>query len=363
MNDVEELKRFAAIHARAQHLRDYPQVLARIHTDDQDTPGSWVREWRRSGEALERDGRLLEACRYYNMARFPFVDGPARQEAQELCVRTFERWRERDEPGIQRLDVELPEGRIRCWADGLSAQHPRPLALIMGGIVSTKEHYGQVLVSLRKLGMASIATEMPGIGENTLNYTADRWTMFPALLDAVGDRARVAETYALTFSFSGHLALRWAGHDPRVRGIVAAGTPISEFFTDRDWQRRLPRITTDTLAHLTGMKFDDLRECLPAWRLTAPELAAVDVPVHYLASRRDEIIPVGELDYLRRHVRRLRVAENDDVHASPRHVAETRFWIALSVLQMRGGHAVQRAVLGTIWGALRARGRLSRRAP
>lgn len=358
VNDVDELKRFAFVHARAQNIRSYRDVLTRIKTDDEGSPGSWVFEWQRAAQELEREGRLLQACRCYNMARFPFVDGAARHLALARCISTFDRWRGQRQPGIQRLDVDLPRGRVRCWADGLSTAQRRPVLLIMGGIVSIKEQWAQGLVPLRRLGMASIAIEMPGVGENTLPYDADSWQMLSAVLDAVADRAKVSETYALAASFSGHMALRCAHRDSRIRGVVTVGAPVSEFFTDRAWQRGLPRITADTLANLTGMSFDQLAYSLPSWRLTEQELAALGIPVCYLASRRDEIIPARDVGYLKRHLPHLHLVENDDVHASPRHRAEVRLWTVLSVLRVREIHNAQRAVIGATWHVLRARGRL-----
>ena len=77
-NDVAELKEYVLAHASAQNL-SADHVLSRITTDG-DGPGSWTREWVRAGETLERDGDLLAAATHYNLARFPYVDGPARAE-------------------------------------------------------------------------------------------------------------------------------------------------------------------------------------------------------------------------------------------------------------------------------------------
>jgi pimeloyl-ACP methyl ester carboxylesterase len=362
MNDVDELKQFAFVHARAQYIRGYRDVLTQIRTDDGDAPGSWVYEWQRAAEMLERKGQLLQACRYYNMARFPYPDGAPRRHALARCVHAFDRWRQQRQSGIERVAVDLPEGQVRCWADGLSTTARRPVLLIMGGIVSIKEQWAQGLVPMRRLGMASIATEMPGVGENTLRYGIDSWRMLSSVLDAVADRANVAETYALASSFSGHLALRCALHDPRIRGVASVGAPISDFFTDQSWQRKLPRITLDTLAHLTGMAFDDLVCQLPYWRLTDQDLAALEIPVCYLASRQDEIIPDGEVDNLRRNVAGLHLVEYNDVHASPRNMTESRLWTVLSILRMRHARSVQRAAVGALWHTLRLRRELTERA-
>lgn len=332
-NDVAELKAYVLAHASAQNLAA-DQVLSRITTDS-DGPGSWSWEWMRAGETLERDGDLLAAATHYNLARFPYVDGPARAEALQRCVTVFDRWR-REIPGIERLELELPGGRVRAWAAGLSASARRPVVLMIGGIVSIKEQWAPVLPELVRYGFAGVVAELPGVGENELCYDMSSTTLFTTLLDAVADRADASRAYALALSFSGHLALRALPAEPRLRGIVGAGAPVAMFFTDKEWQRSVPRITRDTLAHLTGTTPDAVFAEIRDWALTPEELAAVDVPVAYVASKRDEIIPPADPALLREHVRDLRLIEHDDVHGSPSHFLHTRMWTLSQVLHISG---------------------------
>ncbi|WP_067456402.1 alpha/beta fold hydrolase [Actinomadura macra] len=359
MNDVAELKRFVLVHARAQGIpgREHQAILRRVESDDGNEPGSWVRAWVEAGEALERRGRFLDACRRYNMARFPYVDGPARQDALDRCLTAFDRWR--DGNGIERLDVDLDGAQVRCWTTGLDERDPRPLLLVMGGIVSVKEQWAPVLAQARRLGLAGVVAEMPGVGENTARYGPQSRRLLPRILDAVAGRADVGNTYAVTLSFSGHLALGCAADDPRIRGIITVGAPVSGFFTDATWQRQVPRITVDTLAHISGVSPDGVHAHLRDMALDGDRLAALDIPVHYMASRRDEIIPGSETELLRQHVRDLRLIENDDVHGSPRHFVETRLWIVRSLLELGGTHRPHRAALGALLRAQRARTRLA----
>jgi esterase FrsA len=361
VNDIAELKQFVEVHGRIlgiprERLR---QVLRRIRHDQDGEPGSWAREWTEAGVELERRGRELEAGRHFNIARFPFVDGPARAQAQERNVASFNRWRSGQSSGIRRLDLDLPAGRVRCWAAGLDAKggELRPVLLLSGGIVSVKEQFGPILARASRLGVAVVATEMPGVGENAQRYTADSHRMVPDLLDALGDRADVSRTYALMMSFSGHLALRAALHDKRVRGVITAGAPIREFFTDTVWRRNIPRVTVDTLAHLTGEEPATVLQHMTDWALTPQELASLEVPVAYTASGRDEIIPPGDRLLLEQQVCELRMLVHDDVHGSPSHVAESRLWSLRSALEMLGGYAPQRAALGAALSVLRTRQR------
>jgi esterase FrsA len=340
-HDIDELKQFAIAHAKAQNMPAdrWRPVLARI-TDD----ASWVAEWTGLGDSLV-DGAPLDAAGCFNLARFPFVDGPARAAALEKCVAGFATWA-RDRPGVERLDIQHPAGRIRAWAGGLSARRPRPLVVVLGGIVSVKEQWAPITALAGRLGLAVVVTEMPGVGENTLPYDESAWSLFPAVLDAVAGRADTTRTYALALSFSGHLALRWAGEDERMRGLATIGAPVGAFFTDAAWFAQLPEVTVATLEHLTGVPRAGLPEHLRTWALGPAELAALTVPVYYTASTRDEIIPPADHALLRAHVRDLRLTEYDDVHGSPAHVEEIRRWVPYALLKMSGARPLLRMLAG-----------------
>ncbi|WP_198655272.1 alpha/beta fold hydrolase [Streptomyces geranii] len=352
MNDVEELKAYLLLHARVQGMsaEQYRRVARTVRTDDEGDPDSWTARWHAEGERHERAGRLPDACRAYNLARFPYVDGPARRRSHDHCVAVFDRWRLAG-TGIEPLTVPTPDGEIRCWTTGLSAGGDRPLVVLMGGQVSIKEQWAPLLPLIAEQGFAAVATEMPGVGENTVPYTPAAWRMLSDVLDTVAGRCDITRSYAVCLSFSGHLALRCAAHDHRLRGIVTAGAPVTEFFTDTGWRAGVPRLTTDSLTHLTGRPTDDLTE----WAIDGATLDRVTVPVHYLVSRRDEIVPPGETAVLRRHLPRLRIRENDDVHGSPHHLTESRLWVVRSLLELTGGHRVRTALLTTALALLRLR--------
>ncbi|PPK66164.1 alpha/beta hydrolase [Actinokineospora auranticolor] len=356
MNDLAELKRYVVAHGRAQNLP--PAHLARLLGGIEREP-SWAGAWVAAGERLEAAGDLLAACGHYNLGRFPFVDGESRREALRRCVAAFDRWRARV-PGIEPLELRLPGGRVRAWTTGLDRDARKPLLVVTGGIVSVKEQWAPVLLELAAHGMAGLVTELPGVGENTLRYDREAWTLYPALLDAVRDRADTDDAHLLALSFSGHAALRAAARDPRIRTVLTAGAPVRDFFTDRTWQRQVPKVTVDTLAHLTGTTPDTVFDHLSDWALLPGELAAVDAGIGYVASARDEIIPRGEVRHLRAHARRVRVTTHDDVHGSPNHFAETRLWILLSLMRSRGTWGRERVALAARL-ALRRLGNRARR--
>lgn len=363
MNDVAELKDFARAHARAQQVaaRQYASVLNRV-THDGSGPGSWTHEWSELAEASHRDGRLLQAARLFTMARFPYPDTDARHRAWERCVAAFAGWRDRERVALDPLDLRLSGGRVRCWSTGLDRAGDRPVVIVMGGIVSVKEQWAPVLLRLRRLGIAGVVADMPGVGDNEVCYDDDAWRMISELADELGNRTGTGSVHALAMSFSGHLALRAAAENPRLRAVITVGAPVSAVFADPLWQDTLPRITIDTLAHLTRADPGSVGERIRPWALSPALLGALDIPVAYIASRRDEIIPRSDIELLRRYVRRLRLLENDDVHGSPAHLGTTGPWLTLALLRASGASGAQRAVVSALLIAARLRHRLTGRS-
>ncbi|MFD7549520.1 alpha/beta hydrolase [Streptomyces sp. NPDC059578] len=336
-HDLDELKRFVVAHALSQGLPadHHAPVLDRITTDTGDAPGSWAYEWIRAGDERDAAGDTLAASQYYVMGRFPYVDGPGRARALHRAVDAFDRWRTAEPTGIEPETVDVDGVPVRIWTAGLCAQDPRPLLVITGGIVSPKEQWGALLPQITALGLAGAVAELPGVGENPLRYARDSTRLFTALLDALAGRADVTRTYLLALSFSGHLAIRAALTDPRIRGIVGNGPPIHDFFTDATWQRSVPAVTRNTLAHLVGVPPKDVHAHLHDWALSDDELRSLDVPLAAVTALRDEIVPPGDPERLKRHVTDLRLLEHDDVHGAPRHLAETKAWSLLALQRMR----------------------------
>jgi pimeloyl-ACP methyl ester carboxylesterase len=336
MDHLGELKEFARLHARGQGIgdRQVAAVLPRITNDEPGHPASWARVWTGEADRLAFAGRPLDACRHYALARFPHHGDDVRGRAQDNCVRTFDDWRRRR--GVDRVVLDHPDGTVVCWTSGLDARRPRPLLVVMGGIVSVKEQWAPLLPRLARLGYAAVVTEMPGVGENTLRYHADSWRLLPFLMDRLADRAKVTNTSVLGLSFSGHLALRAAAADPRIRSVHTVGAPVAGFFADPVWWPRVPGITVATLRRLTGAAGDDeLRARLADFPLGPDVLGAVDIPVGYVVSARDEIIPPTEHRLLASALPRVRFKEFDDVHGSPAHLGAMRKWLIGSLLRAR----------------------------
>ncbi|MFF4650442.1 alpha/beta hydrolase [Streptomyces sp. NPDC001380] len=340
MAELTELKQYARLHARGQGLdpRRTARLLAGVHDDEPGSPTSWARVWSRAGDELLDRRHYLDAARHYTLARFPYPADEFRARAQQRAVAAVDAWR-KERGGIERKEFGLPGGTVRAWASGLDRAASRPLLVVMGGIVSTKEQWAPLLPKLTRLGFATVVTELPGVGENEQPYGPDAWGFLPELLDRLDGWADTADTSLLALSFSGHLALRASLEDRRIRRILTVGAPVARFFTDeRWWSTQVPGITKDVLGHLTGAAgHDALLASLSGggWALTPDRLASVTASLGYVLSSRDEIIPRDDSRLLAAALDRLALKEFDDVHGSPAHLGEMRTWLLATLLRFR----------------------------
>ncbi|MFE6282198.1 alpha/beta fold hydrolase [Streptomyces sp. NPDC057877] len=359
MIPTTELLRFALPHAHAQGVPGdvLHRVAHRLAADTKDE-AAWTHEWSSLAVAAEARGRDLDAVRCYTMARFPYVDGPARQAAQDASVAAFDRWRTRVR-GITRLDLPYGERGFACWAAGLSQRDRLPLVIVVGGIAGTKEQWAPVLAGADRLGAAVVVTELPGVGENSLTYGAESTGMLTYLLDLLGRAADASRTCVVGLSFGGHLALRHALADERVRGLVTVGAPVRDFFVRAVRGAPLPRLVRLTLSHVMRTPVDRLPGALADWPLTDDELSRLRAPVAHVASRGDEVAPYADTEVLRRSVPRLRLVENDVLGAAPERAAETRLWLLAEALRAAGTASAVRRSASTRARALRVRRRLS----
>jgi len=326
MSQLSEAKAFVGLHARHMGLRAQllTQVLDSIQHLDGSGPGTWCDAWMQQAQRALDKGELTRAANLYNLARFPVADSADKREAGQLAAQVFGRHLAQTQLG-ERRSAELGGTEIP-FLFGKGPRRDAPLLMLMGGIVSLKEQWGGFLGLGARLGCAVAIADFPGVGENPLRYTRRAAALYGAILDACSDAADVKRTLIIAPSFGGHLALLQAGSDRRITAVFTVGAPLRHFFIDADPQARrgMPEITRRALEHTTGAASTELDAHLAGLALTPEELAELDVPVSYVASLRDEIIPNREWQEARDNHAHFSVYTFDDVHGSPHHLGFTR---------------------------------------
>ncbi|WP_392534413.1 alpha/beta hydrolase [Nostoc sp. C117] len=348
---LNELKELVLLHSQAQGISfDYSKsILEKITSEEGNQPGSWVYEWSKDAPALQKKARWLESAQLYNLARFPFIKSAAHIEAHQACINSFQQWL-LTKPNTQKIEIKTPQGTFKTYFTSGSEQKKRPLLVVCGGIVSIKEQWAAFIENADTLGMAIALVEMPGVGENEIVYSPTAWKMFSALLDRLSQLADVNNTYFVALSFSGHMAIQSAIGDRRIQGITTASAPIHDFFSDRQWWNQVPITTKRTLAHLMGIdiEIEDLFSAISPMALTQTQLKSLAIPLNYIFSLRDEIIPISEKRFLQQHTSKLNLKEFNDVHGSPNHMKEFKFWILLSLLKNRHSLALKAQLFRTV---------------
>jgi esterase FrsA len=333
MPALSEAKQFVGLHARHMGLPSglVSGVLRRVASLDDDGPGGWAHEWSNEAEAAMRRKDARAAANLYNLARFPCADTPVKMLAARLAAETFGGWLAAGGAG-ERREARLGEARVPFLFRPAS-RVDAPLVVLMGGIVSLKEQWGSFLGLGPRLGCAVAIADFPGIGENPVRYARDAAAVFGAIMDAAEGACDASRTLIVAPSFAGHLAILRARCDARVRAIVTVGAPLAHFFTAPDSPRGMPEITRAALMSAVGADASEFEPRLSELALHRQEIAELAVPVTYVASLRDEIIPQAEWREAAALTRNLCVYPFDDVHGAPGHLRETRLLILAALLR------------------------------
>lgn len=330
-HDVAELKAFARLHGRAQNLDERLLDFA-LYNIDNDRCGdkqSWAKVLVTLAERAVIDGDLPTAVQLFNLARFPYAGDPVRQQALKRCQHIYREWLTQEVPDAEYWRFSSPG--FGCYATGLDSN--KPVVIVLGGIVSIKEQWHRLLRMAKKLGYCVVVTELPGVGENGLPYDASDSQLFRRIVRRLNGRANTDCVKVIGFSFGGHLAMNAALTMPAIKSITTVGAPVSGFFSQAVDTLPVPDITYDTLAHILGCERDVVKPTLSGWGLTPSALGQLQAKVNYLASSRDEIIPLSDMEAIRANVPRNQILKVDDIHGAPNHLPLTAAWIASDLVK------------------------------
>ena len=335
---LEELKDLIRLHLASQgeQPEKYNSLLGTITSDTEGDEHSWANQWIRQGDLFskQRDKRRALLC--YNFGRFPFVNGPDRAKAHQKCVNLFQFTRV-DNNNIRKVRVPVGEDReMPVYTSGKWSKRT-PLLLVIGGIVSIKEQWGDMLTAGSKLGFAVCVAEFPSVGENPLKYDAASYSYLRLILDHLAQGEQDLNVYMVGISFSGELVIKLAAEDQRVKGIICSGCPVLKFFQDAQWWEVVPETTKRTLAHLMGCEEERVFSTLQSFTISNATLKKVNIPVNYIACRKDDIVPFEEAAILSSRLQHIRVLELNDHHGGPNSMPLIKKFIPMSLMEVTKG--------------------------
>ena len=266
-----------------------------------------------AGEASAAHRNYLRAYGYYRLARYPTTNSDAKmaayRQSQDMLLRASRYF------AIPIERVEIPfrgrpgEGdRIVGYLRVPDSGPHLPILIVSGGIDTFKEDISREGVLDR--GIATLALDIPGVGDAPLTGSPDAERMFDAVLDWIGcqprlDAARIGYWGAST---GGYWAVKVAHtHRDRLACVVSHGGCVHHAF-EPDWIEKAqwgeyPFELAETLAYAFGHNtFDE-------WLAYAPELSLLrqgilDQPcaeILVVNGLHDSVFPISDCHLLLEH--------------------------------------------------------------
>lgn len=202
------------------------------------------------------------------------------------------------DPPAERFDVPIDEVTIPGYLRVPDGEGPRPVALLIGGLESTKEESSRFEDLLLARGVATATFDGPGQGEMLATTPArgdfERYTsrVVDFLLNDPrldGDRIGVVGR-----SLGGHYALRSASLDPRLAICVSWGGYV---FADA-WEGRTPLSKEAWRYASRSADLAEARSFVERNIDCRPVISQLRVPTYFLHGALD-FVPLSQVDVLK----------------------------------------------------------------
>jgi esterase FrsA len=267
----------------------------------------------RASDAVGARDNYLRAYGYYRMARYPTTNSEGKktayQKSQDMLLSAARYF----EIPIQRVEIPFPgrtgEGdRIIGYIRVADRAGQLPLLIVSGGIDTFKEDIPTDRVLDR--GIATLAIDIPGVGDSPLPGSEDAERMFDAVFDWIAgqpqfDAERLGYWGAST---GGYWAVKAAHtHRDSLACVVSQGGCVhhafgAEWIESAQWGE-YPLELAETLAYAFGRAtFDEWVEYAP--KLSLLRQGILDRPsaeTLLVNGLRDSVFPISDCHLLLEH--------------------------------------------------------------
>ncbi|MFZ3277493.1 MAG: alpha/beta hydrolase [Candidatus Sulfotelmatobacter sp.] len=225
---------------------DVKEAFESIHTSDKD---EWAAGFMRvadryfnEAKALEKDksdpakanADYIRAWRLYSFGRWPIPASPGKQRSYEKALEAFLDHAKFLDPPLEVVHIPFEGkeiiGYLRLPKD---AKGPVPLLIAVNGLDSRKEDLTESFSAILPFGIAYLAVDGPGTGQNPIKVseTADR--MLSRVIDYAQSRPEIDKNRIAMHgvSWGAYWATKMAiVEHARLRGCSAQSPPVDKFF-------------------------------------------------------------------------------------------------------------------------------------
>jgi len=238
-----------------------------------------------------------------------------RARALQRGIDAFDQWRVRQKPLLARLELDAAGQTVTVYGANLKKTSD-PLILGMGGILSLKEQWHRLLLAARRIGCRVAVLDFPGAGGSELIYRAQSAADMGMVVEALLRQTGAKECIVVASGFAGTVFLKLALANPAIRSSILNDSPLYHFFTDPAWWVRVPQIIKLGMAACMKLSLADMEQHRTDWAIGPADLARLSIPVVYIASLRNEIIPPADRELLAKQVPAVEVVSVNDNHAT-----------------------------------------------
>ena len=251
-------------------LEDAERIMASLKTLDRD---EWAAAWSKVGHDYEAKGDALAAqidkngdgnkkelaelyglaFDYCRMGRYPTTSTPGKKEAYKHSLRMYRKAAKYLEVPLEVVELPFGDKKLVGYLQVPPGVKKPPVVMHWGGVDGWKEDRQRASSVLHKRGIATLAIDMPGTGENPVLYpdpSAER--TYTAFIDYIAARKDVDGSRLAVWggSFGAYWAARLAYVEhKRLRGAVFHGGNVHIGF-QKEWLA--PAFTTGGATYLFG---------------------------------------------------------------------------------------------------------------
>jgi pimeloyl-ACP methyl ester carboxylesterase len=335
LRPLEDVKK--EVLRRAAHINpfegikreDAAAIVAALTSLD---PDHWADLWCKTGFAYEAEGdalvkkggdvaqigRLFQLA-FHNcrIARYPVASTPGKRAAYAHSVRLYRKAAQYFESPVQVIELPFEGATLTGYLQLPHGVQKPPVVMHWGGVDGRKEDRLGPSAALRRHGLASLAVDMPGTGDNPVPYLEPRAERtFAAFIDHLQTRHDLdgARIGVWGGSYGAYWAAKLAYVEAaRLKGAVFHGGNVHYGF-QREWL--VPALTQNAATYLFGpaslfearsqaMGVTTLEEFLQAAPglslLTQGLLDRPSAPILGINGKKDDQAPVADVYLLMEH--------------------------------------------------------------